>query len=116
MIELHTTNYDSLIHCMICGTQTTDAKGSVKKCPHLVYWGMDEGVEFSIYGDVEESKDDYEWKQYDAQLNEFRKKLDGQHLCIHVDVPAPSFATYCIIYNLGHIRNAPKERISDISE
>ena len=108
MIEIHTTNYDTPIHCVICGTQTTDAKGSVKKCPHLVYLGMDEGVEFSIYGDVEESEDDYEWKQYDAQLNEFRKKLDDQHLCIHVDVPAPSFATYCIIYNLCNIENTPE--------
>ena len=116
MIEIRIEKYDSSIHCIICGTQTTDAQGLVEKCLHLAYLGMDEGVEFSIYGDVEESEDDYEWKQYDAQLNEFRKKLDDQHLCIHVDVPAPSFVTYCTIYNLGHIRNSPKGRISDIFE
>ena len=101
MIEIHTTNYDTPIYCTICGTQTTDAKGSVVKCPHLVYLGMDEGVEFSIYDDVEEPEEDDEWIQYDAQLNEFRKKLDDEHLCIHVDVPAPSFTTYSIIYNLN---------------
>ena len=27
MREIHTTNYDTPIYCMICGTQTTDAKG-----------------------------------------------------------------------------------------
>jgi hypothetical protein len=27
--------------------------------------------------------------------------LDDEHLCVHVDIPAPSFATYCIIYNLS---------------
>jgi hypothetical protein len=101
MIEIHTTNYDIPIYCTVCGTQTTDAKGSVIECPHLVYLGMDEGVEFSIYDDVKEPEDDDEWIQYDAQLNEFKKTLDDEHLCIHVDIPAPSGATYCIIYNLN---------------
>ena len=101
MIEIHTTNYDTPIYCAVCGTQTTDAKGSVVQCPHLVYLGHDEGAEFSIYDDVEEPEDDDEWIQYDSQLNEFRKTLDDEHLCVHVDIPAPSFATYCIIYNLS---------------
>ena len=70
MIEIHTTNYD-IIYCMICGTQTTDGKGSVVQCPHLVYLGHDEGVEFSIYDDVEEPEDAEEWMQYDEQLKEF---------------------------------------------
>ena len=102
MIEIRTTNYD-IIYCMICGTQTTDGKGSVVQCPHLVYLGHDEGVEFSIYDDVEEPEDDDEWVQYDEQLKEFRKKLDDSHLCIHLDTSAPSFATYCIIFNLQKI-------------
>jgi hypothetical protein len=101
MIEIHTTNYDAPIYCTACGTQTTDAKGSVVECPHLAYLGHDEGVEFSIYDDVEEPEDDDEWIQYDSQLNEFRKTLDDKHLCVHVDIPAPSFASYCIIYNLN---------------
>ena len=101
MIEIETTNYRSPIHCVMCGTQTTDAQGSVVKCPHLVYLGMDEGAEFSIYESVEEPEDDDEWVEYDAQLNEFRKKLDDEHLCIHITIPAPSGATYSIIYNLG---------------
>lgn len=101
MIEIHTTNYDTPIYCTMCGTQTTDAKGSVVECPHLVYLGHGDGVEFSICTSVEEPEDDDEWEQYEAQLKEFRKTLDDEHLCIHVDVPAPSFATYCIIYNLN---------------
>jgi len=101
MIEIHTTNYSSKFFCPICGTETTDAKGSVVKCDHLVFLGTDEGIEFSIYNAVEEPEDDDEWIQYDAQLNEFRKKLDDEHLCIHVDIPAPSGASYCIIYNLN---------------
>ena len=100
MIEIHTTNYDVPIYCTACGTKTTDAKGSVVECPHLVYLGHDEGVEFSIYDDVKEPEDD-EWIQYDSQLNEFRKTLDDKHLCVHVGIPAPSFASYCIIYNLN---------------
>ena len=101
MIEIHRTNYDDPIYCTVCGTQTTDAKGSVVECPHLVYLGHDVGVEFSIYDDVKEPEDDDEWSQYDSQLNEFRKTLDDKHLCVHVDIPAPSFASYCIIYNLN---------------
>ena len=101
MIEIHTTNYDIPIYCTVCGTQTTDAKGSVIECPHLVYLGMDEGVQFSIYDNVEEPEDDDEWIQYDAQLNEFRKKLDNEHLCIDISIPPPSGASYCIIYNLN---------------
>jgi hypothetical protein len=114
MREIHTTNYDTPIYCMICGTQTTDAKGSVVECPHLVYFGMEEGSEFSIYDDVEEPDDDDEWIQYDAQLKEFRKKLDYQHLCIHVDVPAPSFATFSIIYNLNaNLKNTKNQQDSN---
>ena len=103
MIEIHTTNYSSKFFCPICGTETTDAKGSVVKCDHLVFLGTDEGIEFSIYNAVEEPEDEDEddYSQYDAQLNEFRKKLDDEHLCIHVDIPAPSGASYCIIYNLN---------------
>ena len=101
MIEIHTTNYDTPIYCTMCGTQTTDAKGSVVECPHLVYLGHGDGVEFSICTSVEEPEDDDEWEQYDAQLNEFRKELDDEHLCIHVYIPGPSFATHCIIYNLN---------------
>ena len=90
--------------------QTTDAKGSVVQCPHLVYLGHDEGAEFSIYDDVEEPEDDDEWIQYDSQLNEFRKTLDDEHLCVHVDIPAPSFATYCIIYNLSvDVKDTPDQ-------
>jgi len=105
MIEIHTTNYSSKFFCPICGMETTDAKGSVVKCDHLVFLGTDEGIEFSIYNAVEEPEDEDEdeddYSQYDAQLNEFRKKLDDEHLCIHVDIPAPSGATYSIIYNLN---------------
>ena len=101
MIEIDTINYRTPIYCINCGTKTTDAKGSVVKCPHLVYVGMDEGVEFSLYDDVEEPEDEDEWNQYDEQLKEFRKKLDDEHLCIHITTPAPSGTTYSIIYNLN---------------
>jgi len=114
MIEINTTNYETPIYCTICGTQTTDAKGSVIECPHLVYLGMNEGVEFSIYDDVEEPEDDDEWEQYDSQLNEFRKELDDEHLCIHVVIPAPSGATYSIIYNLNaNIKDTKNQQNSD---
>ena len=103
VIEIRTTNYSSKFFCPICGMETTDAKGSVVKCDHLVFLGTEEGTEFSICDDVEEPEDDDEWMQYDAQLKEFRKTLDDEHLCIHVDIPAPSFATYCIIYNLHKV-------------
>ena len=101
MIEIHTTNYSSKFFCPICGTETTDAKGSVVKCDHLVFLGTDDGAEFSIHDEVDEDEDEDDYSQYDAQLNEFRKKLDDEHLCIHVDIPAPSGATYSIIYNLN---------------
>ena len=118
MIEIDTTNYHTPIYCIKCGTKTTDAKGSVDKCHHLVYVGMDEGVEFSIYDDVEEPEDEDEWNQYDEQLKEFRKKLDDEHLCIHITTPAPSGATYSIIYNLndGATKNQQKSNKNDWRE
>ena len=118
MIEIDTTNYRTPIFCITCGTQTTDAKGSVVKCPHLVYVGIDEGVEFSLYDDVEEPEDEDEWNQYDEQLKEFRKKLDDEHLCIHITTPAPSGATYSIIYNLndGATKNQQKSNEKDWRE
>ena len=105
MKEIETTNYHSTINCIMCGTQTTDGQGSVVKCPHLVYLGMGDGVEFSIYESVEEPEDDDEWVEYYAQLDEFRKNLDDEHLCIHVTIPAPSGATFSVIYNLGANEN-----------
>ena len=114
MIEIHTTNYDAPIYCTACGTQTTDAKGSVVECQHLVYLGHNEGVEFSIYDDIEEPEDDDEWIRYDSQLKELKKTLDDEHLCVHVDIPAPSFATYCIIYNLNvNIKDTKNKQNSD---
>ena len=116
MIEIRTTDYSSKFFCPLCGMETTDAKGSVVKCDHLVFLGTEEGVEFSIYDDVEEPDDDDEWIQYDEQLKEFRKKLDDEYLCIHVDVPAPSFATYCIIYNLNaNIKNTKNQQNKKMS-
>ena len=108
MIEIETTNYDSPIYCMMCGTQTTDGLGSITRCPHLVYGGMKEGEPFSAYKtmalllenrSVENPHDDE--FVYDALLDIFRKNLDDEHLCIHVTVPAPSGATWSVIYNLG---------------
>ena len=118
MIEIDTTNYRTPIFCITCGTQTTDAKGSVVKCPHLVYVGMDEGVEFSLYDNVEEPEDEDEWNQYDEQLKEFRRKLDDEHLCIHITTPAPSGATYSIIYNLNDevTKNQQKSNENDWRE
>jgi hypothetical protein len=101
MKEIETTNYDSPIHCMMCCTKTTDNLGNIKPCPHLVYLGTSEGAEFLIYDAVEEPDDSDEWVEYDAQLDEFRKKLDDEHLCVHITTPAPSGETYCIIYNLN---------------
>ena len=114
MIEIHTTNYHTPIHCIICGTQTTDAEGSVVSCSHLVFLGMVESVEFSIYDNVDKDDEEGYECQYDAQLNEFRKELDDEHLCIHVVIPAPSGATYSIIYNLNaNIQDTKNQQNSD---
>ena len=128
MIEISVQG-DVPIHCMICGIQTTNSQGLVRKCPHLVYVGHRDGVEFSIYqgsvkkcphlvyvgpgniaefsiyADVEETDDD-ELDQYTEQLKIFRKILDDEHLSIHVGVPAPSFETYSIIYNFQNVRKS----------
>jgi hypothetical protein len=101
MIEIETENYRSPIYCIMCNTKTTDNTGTVTPCPHLVYLGMGEGTEFSIYKSVEEPEGDDDWDQYDTQLDEFRKKLGDEHLCIHIATPAPSGETYSIIYNLN---------------
>ena len=101
MMEIHTTNYGTPIHCIICGTQNICCRGNVTPCAHLVYFGMDEGIEFSVAESILNQMDCEEWEQHEIQFEHLKKTLDDEHLCVHVDIPAPSFATYCIIYNLS---------------
>ena len=100
MIEIHTTNYDTSIHCIICGTVNKDFRNNINPCPHLVYFGMDDDIEFSVGESILNTMDSEEWKQHEITFEQLKKTLDDEHLCIHVDIPGPPIATHCIIYNL----------------
>ena len=88
MIEIHTTNYDTPIHCIQCGKQTVSSisnfvkKGSISICPHLVYLGNG-------------CSDDY-----DQTLQE---TLNDEHLCLNITCSDPHPSRYFVIYNLGRV-------------
>ena len=108
MIEIHTTNYCAPIHCIICGTANKDIRNNIKPCPHLVYFGMDDCIEFSVGESILNTMDSEEWEQHEITFEKLKKTLDDEHLCVHVDIPGPPIASYCVIYNLHNIMNTPE--------
>ena len=109
MIEIHTTNYDTQIHCIICGTVNTDLYHKINSCLHLVYFRIIANIEFSGVGEsILITMDSEQWKQHEIRFEQLKKTLDDEHLCIHVDFPGPPITTQCIIYNLHNITNTPE--------
>ena len=101
MIEIHTTNYDTPIHCIQCGMQTVSSisnfvdNGAISTCPHLVYLGKG--------GGFDENKPEY-CKFYDElmqtgsenYLQTLREELDDEHVILKI-------ARYFVVYNLGEL-------------
>ena len=108
MIEIHTTNYCAPIHCIICGSANKDIRKNIKPGPHLVDFGMDDCIEFSVGESILNTMDSEEWEQHEITFEKLKKTLDDEHLCVHVDIPGPPIASYCIIYNLHNIMNTPE--------
>jgi len=105
MIEIHTTNYDTPIHCIQCGKQTVSSisnfvnNGSISICPHLVYLGKG--------GGFDKSRPEY-CKFYDElmqtgsenYLQTLREELDDEHVILNISSPSKR---YFVVYNLGHL-------------
>ena len=101
MIEIHTTNYDTPIHCIQCGMQTVSSisnfvdNGAISTCPHLVYLGKG--------GGFDENRPEY-CKFYDELmqtgsenfLQTLREELDDEHVILKI-------ARYFVVYNLGEL-------------
>ena len=101
MIEIHTTNNDTAIHCIQCGKQTVSSisnfvnNGSISICPHLVYLGKG--------GGFDKSRPEY-CKFYDElmqtgsenYLQTLREELDDEHVILKI-------ARYFVVYNLGEL-------------
>ena len=106
MIEIHTTNYDTPIHCIQCGNQTVSSisnfvnNGSISICPHLVYLGKG--------GGFDENRPEY-CKFYDElmqmgsenYLQTLREELDDEHVILNI-------GRYFVVYNLGDISKEKK--------
>jgi hypothetical protein len=115
MIEIHTTNYDTPIHCIQCGKQTVSSifnfvnKGSISICPHLVYLGKG--------GGFDEDRPEY-CKFYDDlmqtgsenYLQTLQKTLNDEHICLNITYSDSHQPKYFIIYNLGILS---KEKYDD---
>ena len=115
MIEIHTTNYDTPIHCIQCGKQTVSSisnfvnKGSISPCPHLVYLGKG--------GGFDEDRPEY-CKFYDEliqvcsndYLQTLQKTLNDEHICLNTTCSDSHQPKYFVIYNLGILS---KEKYDD---
>ena len=105
MIEIHTTNNDTPIHCIQCGKQTVSSisnfvnNGSISTCPHLVYLGKG--------GGFDKNRPEY-CKFYDElmqmgsenYLQTLREELDDEHVILNISSPSKR---YFVVYNLGHL-------------
>ena len=106
MIEIHTTNYDTPIHCIQCGKQTVSSisnfvnNGSISTCQHLVYLGKG--------GGFDKNRPEY-CKFYDElmqvgsenYLQTLREELDDEHMCLNITCSDSHQPKYFVIYNLG---------------
>ena len=106
MIEIHTTNYDTPIHCIQCGKQTVSSisnfvnNGSISTCQHLVYLGKG--------GRFDKNRPEY-CKFYDElmqtgsenYLQTLREELDDEHVILNI-------GRYFVVYNLGDISKEKK--------
>ena len=106
MIEIHTTNNDTPIHCIQCGKQTVSSisnfvdNGAISTCPHLVYLGKG--------GGFDENRQEY-CKFYDElmqtgsenYLQTLREELDDEHVILKI-------ARYFVVYNLGELSKEKK--------
>ena len=110
MIEIHTTNYDTPIHCIQCGKQTVSSisnfvnNGSISTCQHLVYLGKG--------GGFDKNRPEY-CKFYDElmqigsenYLQTLREELDDEHVILNISSPSKR---YFVVYNLGDISKEKK--------
>ena len=110
MIEIHTTNYDTPIHCIQCGMQTVSSisnfvdNGAISTCPHLVYLGKGEGFD--------KNRPEY-CKFYDElmqigsenYLQTLREELDDEHVILNI---SSTSKRYFVVYNLGDISKEKK--------
>jgi hypothetical protein len=110
MIEIHTTNYDTPIHCIQCGKQTVSSisnfvdNGAISTCPHLVYLGKG--------GGFDENRPEY-CKFYDElmqtgsenYLQTLREELDDEHVILNI---SSTSKRYFVVYNLGDISKEKK--------
>ena len=110
MIEIHTTNYDTPIHCIQCGKQTVSSisnfvdNGAISTCPHLVYLGKG--------GGFDKNRPEY-CKFYDElmqmgsenYLQTLREELDDEHVILNI---SSTSKRYFVVYNLGDISKEKK--------
>ena len=110
MIEIHTTNYDTPIHCIQCGNQTVSSisnfvdNGTISTCPHLLYLGKG--------GEFDKSRPEY-CKFYDElmqigsenYLQTLREELDDEHVILNI---SSTSKRYFVVYNLGDISKEKK--------
>ena len=107
MIEIKIDKYDSPIHCIKCGIQTTPSvinllnEDSIAVCPHLLYLGN--GI---IPFDLN-TKDMY-CKFFDKLseiggdfLQILQEEVDDEHLILNIESPNAPLGRYFVVYNLG---------------
>ena len=114
MIEIKIDKYDSPIHCVKCGVQTTPSvinltsEGAITVCPHLTYLGngtspLDLNTKdmfCKFFDELYEIGGDF--------LQILREKVDDEHLLLNIESPVVSLERYFLVYNLGDLSKEKK--------
>ena len=114
MIEIKIDKYNSPIHCVKCGVQTTPSvinltsEGAITVCPHLTYLGngtspLDLNTKdmfCKFFDELYEIGGDF--------LQILRDKVDDEHLLLNIESPAVPLERYFLVYNLGDLSKEKK--------
>ena len=114
MIEIKIDKYDSPIHCVKCGVQTTPSvinltsEGAITVCPHLTYLGNGtsqfdlntKDMFCKFFDELYEIGGDF--------LQILREKVDDEHLLLNIESPVVPLERYFLVYNLGDLSKEKK--------
>ena len=107
MIEIKIDKYDSPIHCIKCGIQTTPSvinltsEGAITVCPHLLYLGNGI-IPFDLNTKDMFCKFFDELYQIGGDfLQILQEEVDDEHLILNIESPNAPLGRYFVVYNLG---------------
>jgi hypothetical protein len=114
MIEIKIDKYNSPIHCVKCGVQTTPSvinltsEGAITVCPHFIYLGNGtspfdlntKDMFCKFFDELDQIGGDF--------LQLLRENVDDEHLLLNIESPVVPLERYFLVYNLGDLSKEKK--------